>query len=509
MTDELKRLSYELERAEEGRRRLRAALTEQRTAAEQRAQQFHAQLNEAHRERAAKIDVLERLRAKLETTAADEHVRAYDLSAAVTALQLLATTQMSERQAAKAATLPAAPDTSAAAVPSPSFTDTTNIMGALGLSSWLSAPAQATEPQPAAPAYRAAMEALAQQTLANKVLQEQLSKPSLDSLLQHALLLLKHRCAIAGLSKPTCDSSGAMEEALQTAETLRSESGAAAGTVQSEPAQSIDELVDPDKALKLVQIVGEAAASMETTARSRADAARELRDLGWQIRTLAAGSRTEQSEPEPVAHFRMEAQAREAALSSEVLALEQQLTFVSAPISEHLQAVLASEQNAASAEKRARAAEEAAQKALARATAAEQDAAKARASDAAALGVVKEWRARAEKAEARLAEIDAREAAKARAEAMEDGLWRMAASFSQAPARSEGAAPSLPMSTTADANRKPAPAPAQPEHTTSHPQTEEVPSGEASTVAASSGAARDVDVDWPEKEPTPMAQNMD
>jgi len=522
MADELKRISYELERAEEGRRRLRAALTEQRTAAERSAEEFQAQLKktqeefqtqlkEAHCERTAKVDLLETLRAKLEATAADEHVRAYDLSATVTALQLLSTMQMSERQATKAVTLPPASDTVVAATPSPSLTDAANVMGALGLSSWLGAPASTHEPQPAASAYRDAMEALAQQTLANKVLQEQLSKPSLDSLLQHALLLLKHRCHIAGLSSATPDADGPMEDALQIAEALQSESAAAAGTVQGEPPQSIDEMVDSEQALRLVKLVCEAAASMQTAARSRAEAARELRDLGWQIRTLAASNRVEQSESEPAAHVRMQGQAREAALSSELLALERQLAFVSAPNSEHLQAVRASEQNAASSDKRAKAAEDAAQEALARAAAAEQDAAKARASDAAALGVVKEWRTRAEKAEARLAEIDAREAAKARAEAAEDGLWRMAASFSQAPARNEGAAPSPSASMATDAPRKPVPA--QPEHTPTHSQTEEVPNGDhdgdTSSAAASSSAVREADVDWAEAEPTPMAQNMD
>ena len=431
MMDELKRLSYELERSEEGRRRLRAALVEQRATAERRAEEFEAQLKEAHHERSLKIDLLETLRAKLETNAADEHVRAYDLSATVTALQLIAAAQSSER-AAKADALPPAPDAVAEATSAPLLMDAANVMGVLGLSSWLSAPSPTHEQQPVASAYRAAMEALAQQTLANKQLQEQLAKPSLDSLLQHALLLLKHRCSVSGLSKEPVNTERPMKDALHIAEALQSESAAAAGTVQSEPTQSIDELLGPEQALRFIELIGASAASMETAARSRAEVARELRDLGWQIRTLAASSCIDQSESGPVTCARMQAQARDAALSSEVLALERQLAFVSEPISAHLQAVRASEQNAASADKRATAAENATQDALVKAAAAEQDAAIARASDKAALGVVKEWRVRAEKAEARLAELDAGAATEARAEAAEDGLWRTAASFAQA-----------------------------------------------------------------------------
>ena len=93
--EEVARLTYELERVEEGRRRLRAALAEQRAAADAYAARAEAEAIAAAGGStgdvvAAHGDLCQSLRSRLDATSAEEDARAHDLRATCAALQLSA-----------------------------------------------------------------------------------------------------------------------------------------------------------------------------------------------------------------------------------------------------------------------------------------------------------------------------------------------------------------------------------------------------------------------------------
>ena len=93
--EEVARLTYELERVEEGRRRLRAALAEQRAAADAYAVRAEAEAIAAAGGStgdvvAAHGDLCQSLRSRLDATSAEEDARAHDLRATCAALQLSA-----------------------------------------------------------------------------------------------------------------------------------------------------------------------------------------------------------------------------------------------------------------------------------------------------------------------------------------------------------------------------------------------------------------------------------
>ena len=103
--EEVARLTYELERVEEGRRRLRAALAEQRTAADAFAARAEADVIAAAGGStgdvvAAHGDLCQSLRSRLDATSAEEDARAHDLRATCAALQLSAALASTEYRSA-------------------------------------------------------------------------------------------------------------------------------------------------------------------------------------------------------------------------------------------------------------------------------------------------------------------------------------------------------------------------------------------------------------------------
>lgn len=402
--EELARLTYELDRVEEGRRRLRAALAEQRAAAEAHAEEMHAHLRSVEEEAAQAGDVvaahgqlLDTLRTRLDAASAEEGARAHDLCAAVAALQLTATLMMAKQQSDQ---LPAA------APPA----------GESYFESWATWLGESN---------RAATEALVADLRGRlSELDALVQKTSLPSLLEHASSLLQHQSSHPGIDAA---------RALQAHSAEAAGPGPAAGADAAEPqgpSGRPEAQAPPELALqRLLDLMGDAAASLEQVAGHRAASSREMRELAWQFRALPRSTHPlielpgdDEARSPGAVQAELQAQACEAALSTELHAVEQQLLFCAAPMHAQLAAVANAERSAAGAQSRALAAERelgAARRRIealeresadkdARTAAAEQRAASAEEREAAEAAMVRGLRSRAEEAEAVGAALKAR-----------------------------------------------------------------------------------------------------
>ena len=313
--DEVDRLTYELERVEEGRRRLRAALAEQRAAADAYADRAEADAIAAAGGSTGDVvvahgDLCQSLRSRLDATSAEEDARAHDLRATCAALQLSAALASTEYRC-MLLPLPAPAPASAPA----------SDLGLLGSwTSWMGEP----------PETKLAAEITdVQQRLSH--VKSLVQETSLSSLLALAFTLLQRQNA------PAVEAVGALQEHATMA------AGYADAPTEREPQPKDD--VTPERAVQpLLALVGSAGALLEQVAGHRAETAREMRDLAWQFRTLPL-YQSANAAPS-AAQAELEAQAREAVLSSELLAVEQQLLFCAAPMSDQLAANATAEQNA-------------------------------------------------------------------------------------------------------------------------------------------------------------------
>ena len=315
--DELARVTYELERVEEGRRRLRAALAEQRAAADEYAARAEA---DARAEAgaistsdffAAHGQLLSTLRTRLDATSAEEDARAHDLCATVAALRLTAALASVEHRCMM---LPS-PVPAAASAPS------SEALGLLG--SWVSWMAETPEAKLAADI----AEVRQQLSHVKSLVQE----TSLSSLLARVTTLLERQSA------PTVEPARALQEHATMA-------AGCAVTAREGPSRPKDDVTPERTAQRLLDLVGSAAGCLEQVASHRADAAREMRTLAWHFRTLPLHQSVNGAPPAMQAE--LQAQAREAALSSELLTIEQRLLFCAAPVSDQLAANATAEQNA-------------------------------------------------------------------------------------------------------------------------------------------------------------------
>ena len=398
--DELARVTYELERVEEGRRRLRAALAEQRAAADAYTARTEADaMAEAAARTSAEVPaklkaIISALRSRLDATSAEEDARAHDLCATVAALQLSAALASTEYRC-MLLPLPA---------PAPAPASDLGLLGSWA--SWIGDPPEAR---------LAADIADVQQRLSH--VKSLVQETSLSSLLALAYTLLQRQNA------PAVEAVGVLQKHATMA-------AGHAGALPEGESQPKDDVTPEHAAQPLLALAGSAAAFLEQVAGHRAEAAREMRDLAWQFRTLPLHPSVNEA---PSAE--LQAQAREAVLSSELLAVEQQLLFCAAPMSDQLAANATAEQNAGLYHSRACTAERQLADARAGMAVAQKEAAKKE-----ARAILAEERAlmadafltRAKKSEAEYAALQKqfdeaplpawwrREYAKARAEAAED-----------------------------------------------------------------------------------------
>ena len=313
--EEVARLTYELERVEEGRRRLRAALAEQRAAADAYADRAEAEVIAAAGGSTGGVvvahgDLCQSLRSRLDATSAEEDARAHDLRATCAALQLSAALASTEY---RCMLLPLPTPT-----PAPAPASDLGLLGSW--TSWMGEPPEAK---------LAAEITDVQQRLSH--VKSLVQETSLSSLLALAFTLLQRQNA------PAVEAVGALQEHATVA-------AGHAGTLPEGESQPKDD-VTPERAVQpLLALVGSAGALLEQVAGHRAEAAREMRDLAWQFRTLPL-YQSANAAPS-AAQAELEAQAREAVLSSELLAVEQQLLFCAAPMSDQLAANATAEQNA-------------------------------------------------------------------------------------------------------------------------------------------------------------------
>lgn len=313
--EEVARLTYELERVEEGRRRLRAALAEQRAAADAYADRAEADAIAAAGGSTGDVvvahgELCQSLRSRLDATSAEEDARAHDLRAACAALQLSAALASTEY---RCGLLP---------LPAPTPTPVpASDLGLLGSwTSWMGEPPEAK---------LAAEITDVQQRLSH--VKSLVQETSFSSLLALAFTLLQRQNA------PALEAVGALQEHATMA------AGHADALPEGESQPKDD--VPPERAVQpLLALVGSAGALLEQVAGHRAEAAQEMRDLAWQFRTLPL-YQSANAAPS-AAQAELEAQAREAVLSSELLAVEQQLLFCAAPMSDQLAANATAEQNA-------------------------------------------------------------------------------------------------------------------------------------------------------------------